>query len=286
MSAMRHLTTQLLSLLSRQKKIREPMTPKDDIVADEATTTDDFLGGAVKLIQPVDGYRVSMDTVLLAASIPAKRGDKVLEGGVGSAGAAICLAQRVPGVKLYGIEIQADMLALGKQNVVQNSLEKQVSLSEGCITDLSGPQSGYDHVMLNPPYLPAGKAIRPPSQSKGIAHMDGNASLKDWVRFAVHNAKQKGTVTIVHRADRLDELLAHLYRRVGELKILPLWPREGRSAKRVIVQGRKGVHGATSILPGLALHGDTERYTAEAHKILWHGEALDLKAFARTAQSS
>lgn len=262
------------------------MVPKDDIAVEAATTIDNFLGGAVKLIQPVAGYRVSMDTVLLAAAVPAAAGESVLEGGVGSGGAAICLAQRVPGVKVRGIEIQDDMLALGKQNVIQNCLETQVSLSEGCITDLSGPQSGYDHVMLNPPYLPAGKAIRPPSESKGIAHMDDSASLKDWVRFAVHNAKQKGTVTIVYRADRLDELIAHLYRRVGELKILPLWPRTGSPAKRVIVQGRKGVRGATSILPGLALHGDTERYTAEAHKILWHGEALDLKAFAHTAQSS
>ena len=258
------------------------MVPKDDTPAELTTTTDDFLGGAVKLIQPVDGYRVSMDTVLLAAAIPAKAGDSVLEGGVGSAGAALCLARRIPGVKVHGIEIQDDMLAYGTRNVAHNKLEEHVTVAKGCITDLSNPQSGYDHIMLNPPYLPAGKAIRPPSNSKGTAHMDESASLKDWVRFAVHNAKQKGTVTIIHRADRLDELMAYLYRRVGELKILPLWPRLGSPAKRIIVQGRKGVGGATSILPGLALHGETERYTAEAHKILWDGEALDFKAFART----
>jgi len=256
------------------------MIAKASVAAETEFTTDDFLGGAIELMQPVGGYRISMDTVLLAASIPAVAGERVLEGGVGSAGAALCLARRVDGISVLGIDIQDDMLALGNRNVAHNSLADRVTLVKANITDLSGPQSQYDHVMLNPPYLPAGKAIRPPSESKGIAHMDETASLKDWVRFAVHNAKQKGTITIIHRADRLDELVAHLYRRVGELQILPLWPRAGSTAKRVIVQGRKGVRGATNILPGLSLHGETERYTAEARKILWDGEALNLKAFA------
>jgi len=251
-----------------------------NISSDSIDTLDDFLGGTVKLIQPKDGYRVSMDTVMLAAAVPVRAGESVLEGGVGSAGAAICLARRVPGIHVHGIEMQEDMLAYGERNVVYNDLNEQIRLKKGCITDLSGPQSSYDHVMLNPPFLSAGKAVRPPEESKGLAHMDSSANLKDWLRFAVHYAKNGGTVTIIYRADRVDEVIAHLHRRVGELKIMPLWPRAGIAAKRVIIQGRKGMHGAASILPGLALHGDIDRYTPQAKKILWDGEALDLKAFA------
>jgi len=249
-------------------------------VDDESTSIDDFLGGAVRLIQPKQGYRVSMDTVMLAAAVPAVAGESVLEGGIGSAGAAICLARRVPGVTVHGIEMQDDMLSLAMRNVSHNDLEAYITIEKGCITNLSAPQSRYDHVMLNPPFLPAGKAVRPPAESKGLAHMDSAASLKDWVRFAVHNAKNGGTVTIVYRADRVDEVIAHLHRRVGELTIMPLWPRAGAAAKRVIIQGRKGRHGAAHILPGLVLHGDVDRYTSEAKKILWEGAALDLKAFA------
>jgi tRNA1(Val) A37 N6-methylase TrmN6 len=248
-------------------------------------TIDDFLGGCVRLIQPRAGYRVSMDTVMLAASIPARAGETVLEGGVGSAGASLCLARRVDGLQVKGIDIQSDMVALARKNIDLNGLSDRVSVQETSIKDLSGAQSQYDHIMINPPYLPAGKAICPPDDNKGQAHMDLNANLRDWIRFCVHYVKQKGTVTLVYRADRMDEVISYLYGRVGDLMIMPLWPRLGSKAKRVIIQGRKGMSGAVSMLPGLALHGDVARYTPEADEILRQGKALDLKAFARGEQS-
>ncbi len=247
----------------------------------QAVTVDDFLGGAIKLIQPKDGYRVSMDTVMLAASVPAKAGERVIEGGVGSAGAALCLARRVPGVQVFGLDIQDDMLAFAQRNIDHNQLGEQVQVVKGCITSRDIGEATFDHVMVNPPYLADGRGIRPPVESKGLAHMDSSAALVDWIKFCIHVVKNRGTVSIIYRADRVDEVIAHLHRRVGELKIMPLWPRLGAPAKRVIIQGRKGVHGAASILPGLALHGEVARYTREAEAILRDGAALDLKGFAR-----
>ncbi|MBL4836030.1 MAG: methyltransferase domain-containing protein [Kordiimonadaceae bacterium] len=234
----------------------------------------------MRLIQPKTGYRVSMDTVMLAASVPAVAGDKVLEGGVGTGGAALCLAKRVQGVLVEGIEQQDDMLLYANRNILFNGLANTVSVQKGDITDLSEGEGQYDHVMVNPPYLPDGTAIRPPVETKGLAHMDTTATLKDWMRFCVYKARNKGTITVIYRADRVDEVIAHLHRRVGELKIMPFWPRAGVPAKRVIIQGRKGMRGVASLLPGMALHSDTERYTPEAKQILWDGDALDLKAFA------
>ncbi len=252
----------------------------------DGETVDDFLGGAVKLIQPKNGYRVSMDTVMLAACVPAKAGERVIEGGVGSAGAALCLARRVPGVSVHGIDIQPDMLDFARRNIAYNGLEGQVTVAEGSITELKQEdEATFDHVMVNPPYLADGKGIRPPAETKGLAHMDLSAGVRDWVKFCIHLVKNKGTVSIIYRADRVDEVIAHLHRRVGELKIMPLWPRYGSPAKRVIIQGRKGMHGTASILPGLALHGEVERYTREAEEILRDGAALDLKAFAHPRQS-
>jgi tRNA1(Val) A37 N6-methylase TrmN6 len=243
----------------------------------EATSIDNFLGGAVKLIQPIDGYRVSMDTVMLAATVPAKTGEIVLEGGVGSGGAAVCLARRVPGVCVAGIDIQPEMIDLAQQNIEMNKLSDFVTVSQGCVTERTGREASFDHVMINPPYLAQGKAIRPPEQNKGLAHMESAANLSDWIKFSIFYAKNRGTISIVYRADRIDEVLAHLYRRVGDLRILPLWPRLGAPAKRVIIRGRKGVHGAAKLLPGLALHGEVDRYTEEARCILWDGEALSME---------
>lgn len=252
---------------------------------EQDVTEDDFLGGAVKLLQPREGYRVSMDTVMLAAAIPAEPSETVLEGGVGTGGAAVCLARRVSGLRVVGLDKQPAMLAFAQKNADRNGLSEFIELREACVTDLTGNQSTFDHVMLNPPYLPRGKGLRPPAESKGIAHMDTNATLKDWVRFAVHYCRQKGSITMIIRADRVDEVIAHMYGRVGDLMIMPLWPREGVPAKRVIIQGRKGAQGPATILPGIALHGEVERYTDVAKKILWDGEGLSLKGFAYGGQS-
>ncbi|WP_374764322.1 tRNA1(Val) (adenine(37)-N6)-methyltransferase [Yunchengibacter salinarum] len=241
-------------------------------------TMDAFLGGALHLEQPIDGYRVSMDTVMLAAAVPAQPGETVLEGGIGSGGAALCLARRVPDVRVHGIDVQQSMIDLATRNAQRNGLGHALTLALGDVADRSGAQSQYDHVMLNPPYLAHASAIRPPDRSKGMAHMESRAVLDDWLRFAVHYVRQKGSITLVYRADRLDEVLARLHGRVGAISVLPLWPRQGEAAKRVIIQGRKGARGGLTLLPGLALHGRTERYTPEAENILRKGAALDLAA--------
>ena len=82
----------------------------------DQTTTDDFLGGLVSVIQPRKGYRAGVDAVLLAASIPAKPGQQVLELGCGVGVASLCLAARVPDLTMTGVELQSDYAALALQN--------------------------------------------------------------------------------------------------------------------------------------------------------------------------
>ena len=247
-------------------------TPEDDA----NVSIDDFLGGVVRLIQPIDGYRISLDTVLLAASIPAKAGERVLDIGVGSGGAAICLAVRVPDVMVTGVDVQDAMIDLSRRNIALNCLQDQITVERATVIDRKCPEATFDHVMLNPPYLPAGKAIRPPETNKGLAHMEDSGTIKDWIMYAVHRAKIRGTISIVYRADRIDEVIAHMHRRIGDIKIYPFWPRAGQPAKRVIIQGRKGMHGAAALLPGLALHGEKERFSPAAEAILRDGQALNL----------
>ncbi len=263
----------------RQGDLGADFSPDPEAFHD-GMTVDDFLGGRIKLVQPQAGYRVSMDSVMLAACVPAKSGEQVIEGGLGSAGAALCLARRVPGVRIHGLEIQDMMIEAARRNIVYNDLADSVTVEHGNIAEPKGAAGRFDHAMINPPYLESGHAIRPPETNKGLAHMDHGVSLKNWINFCLYHVKYKGTISLVYRADRLDEVIARLHRRVGDLKILPLWPRLGEPAKRVILQGRKGTKGRAHLLPGLSLHGETERYTQEARKILWDGEHLNLKAFA------
>ncbi len=241
-----------------------------------ALTTDDLIGGKVHLLQPEKGYRVSMDTVLLAAAVPAKAGQRVLEAGTGSAGAALCVAHRCPDVEVVGLELQSAMAKLALKNIALNDMENRMSVVEGCVTtrpEELGLES-FDHVFANPPYLEHGSALRPPTDTKGIAHMDSTAKLKDWVKFCLAMVKKKGTLTFVFRADRLHDLLYLLQGKAGEVVLCPLWPRDGVPAKRVLIQAKKQLNGVLSLSAGIALHGKVDRYTSEAEAILRDGQAI------------
>ena len=250
-------------------------------------TVDDFLGGKVRLIQLKEGYRAGMDAVLLAASIPALEGERVLDIGAGTGSVAICLARRCQGVTVDGLEIQDSLVLLAEKNIALNGLAGKVAIHQGSVVGdpESIPENFYHHVFANPPYLEGGQAIAPPAKSKGIAYVEGEAALEDWVKFALSKVKNKGTLTFIFRADRMHEICRHLYGRAGELVIFPLWPRVGQPAKRVIIRARKGLHGGTTIAPGLVLHGTEERYSAGAEAVLREAKMIDLAQYHRAKKA-
>jgi tRNA1(Val) A37 N6-methylase TrmN6 len=237
------------------------------------TTEDRLLGGRVRLLQPAEGYRAAVDPVLLAASVRAGEGEHVLDLGCGAGAAALCLLARLPGVRVTGLEVQPELAALARANATLNGAGFEVA--EGSLLappPLLGP---FDWVMTNPPYLEAGRSSAPPLASKSIANVEGEVSLTAWVKAAVKLLKPKGRLAVVHRADRLADLLAALQGRgVGELRILPLWPKAGRPAGRVVVTARKGVRSPLELLSGLVLHREDGAYTDEAEAVLRGGGVL------------
>lgn len=246
-----------------------------EAVTDKA---DSLLGGQIGLYQPRGGYRVAVDPVLLAASVPAASTERLLDIGTGTGAAALCFAHRAPGAQVTGLELQADMTALARRNVELNDMKGRVAILEGDLLrpprELEG--GGFDHVIANPPYLPAHRADPPPDGSKAAANVEGEAALADWADFAIRMAKPKGGVTFIHRADRLDELLALFQGRAGGIVVFPLWPKKGREAKRILVRARPGVKTPMRLSAGLVLHEEDGGYSKDALSILRDGEALSL----------
>src|SRR6202035_3823989 len=109
----------------------------------------------------------------------------------------------------------------------------------------------------------AGTATPPPDPARAAAHVESAADLQAWLRFALVMARPKGTITLIHRADRLDAILAELTGRTGEIVVFPLWPGAGKPAKRVIIRARKGVATPTRLAAGLVLHYAGGRHTAQ-----------------------
>lgn len=237
-----------------------------------------LLGGRVTLFQPVDGYRAAIDPVLLAAAVPAQAGQAVLELGCGTGAALLCLAMRVPGLAVTGLEIQKVAADLARQGAVISGLGPRITVVDGDVADLPAllRANSFDHVLANPPFWPDGAHTRSPSPHKAASHGEGQGDVGGFVRAALRLLKSRGTLTLIYPAERLDHLLSLLPGRFGDVRVLPLWPRAGTPAKRVIISARRDARGPLVLLPGLVLHGDGQGFTPAAEAILRDAAALAL----------
>lgn len=248
----------------------------------EATiTTDGLLDGRVHLLQPAEGYRVAIDPVLLAAAVPAGSGESVLDAGMGTGAAALCLATRVLDCAIVGIERTRPLQRLASRSVELNGMTGRI---DPVLGDIAHPPPRltagvFDHVMTNPPFLSAATTTPPPAAGRASAHVESDLDLAGWIAACLRMLRPKGTLTLIHRADRLDDILAALSGRSGDIVVFPLWPNAGaKAAKRVIVQARKGMHGPLLLVRGLVLHYLDGSYTPAADAVLRRGEGLHLRS--------
>lgn len=229
----------------------------------------------VRLLQPTDGFRTSLDSVMLAAACPAQGSETLLDLGCGVGGAGFCVLVRVPGTHLTGADIQPDHIDLAVQNIALNNMEGRAAFVTGDIRALNIKE--FNHVICNPPYLDAGTHTPSPSAPKATAlyHADEDISVKDWVDAGFRNLKNGGSFTIIHRADHTDKIIQSFGKKFGAVEVIPLWPRTGETAKRVIIRALKNRKTPAKIHAGLVLHNVDGSYTEAADKILRGGEAID-----------
>jgi tRNA1(Val) A37 N6-methylase TrmN6 len=236
-------------------------------------TEDRLLGGRVVLRQPREGLRAGHDAVLLAAAVPASPGDHVLEIGCGSGAAFLCLAARVPGLVVTAVEREPELAALARENASLNGLAHRVTVIEGDIADpgLRRALPRVAHGFANPPFWAGGSA--PPGALRRAATHTGSP-LAAWAACLASAVRHRGSATLILPASRMaDGLRALGEAGFGSPALLPLWPRAGQPAKRVILGARRGGKGPDRVLPGLALHdGATDGAAAAA--ILRNGAAL------------
>lgn len=231
-----------------------------------------LLGGRVRLRQPAKGYRAGMDAALLAATVAAKAGERVVEAGCGAGAVLMQIAARRPGVRLVGLERDPALAALARENAALNGADAEVIEGDVAAGFRALGLAPFDHAVSNPPFFDDPGALRAPAEGKRGAWM-ADDGLGAWTRFLLKAVREGGTITVIHRADRLDDLLAGLGATAGSFAVRPVHAFADEPAKRVLVRAVKTGKAPLRLLPALVLHDrGGGKHTAEAEAVL-RGEA-------------
>ena len=237
-------------------------------------TEDAVLNGRVRLRQAAAGYRAGMDAALLAATCDAGPKERVIEAGCGVGGALLAAATRRAGARFVGLERDLAAVDLARSNVALNALENRVEIVSGDVERgfraLDLPV--FDAVISNPPFFDDPAALRAPTPEKSGAWM-ADGGLAAWTVFCLKAVREGGTITLIHRADRLADILGLLAPKAGSFRIRPVAPFADAPAKRVIVRAIKTGKAPLVLLPPLVLHEREESAHSAAAEAILRGDA-------------
>jgi tRNA1(Val) A37 N6-methylase TrmN6 len=246
-------------------------------------TDDAALGGRLRLRQPARGHRFGHDAILLAAACPGQDGETAVDLGAGVGAAGLALAQRVAGLTVHLVEIDAELARLAAENAERNGLAARVrvhALDVGARpADFAGAglkAQTVDRVLMNPPFHRAGHAQASPDARRRIAHVAAPGALATWLGTAARLLRPGGTLVLIHHADGLAEVLGLLEPAFGAVAVQPVHSKPGTAAIRVLVRAVSASRAPLAVLPGLILNGPDGRPTAEAEAVLRQGAILPL----------
>ena len=247
---------------------------------EEENSQDAFLGGRLRLMQPYNGFRSGVDSVLLAASIDAKPGNIVLDLGSGVGTVLLCLMTRVSKLQGFGIEIQEESYSLALKNAEINKLEAKFFLGDFKANSKDINQKQFDHIFFNPPYYKEQAYKKSNNNNKNISNMEKENVLEGMLKFSLKRCKPFGQITLINRPARLGAILSILETKAGDIKILPIVSSNCGSALRVIVTAKKSAKGDTKLLNSLQLFNESKElgkhFSLQVQEILAGAKSLKL----------
>jgi tRNA1(Val) A37 N6-methylase TrmN6 len=218
---------------------------------------DQFMEGRLKLIQSRDGYRFSIDAVLLSEFVTVKPGDVVVDLGTGCGVILLILLLTKPARHAFGIEIQKELAAQASRNALLNGFEDKMEVILGDIKNLPLAGEIADVVVCNPPYRKARSGRINPDQRRAIARHEILASIDDILRSARKLLRKKGRLSIIYPSVRLVDILVRMRRfDLEPKKVRIIYPSLQSAAGLTLVEALLGGKPGLEILPPLIDQGN------------------------------
>ena len=242
-----------------------------DLLDSTVETVDGILANRLRIIQKKRGYRFSVDALLIAHFTDLRDGDDLIDLGTGSGIIALILAQRFRCGRVLGIEIQDELVAIAKRNVILNGLAGRIEVRRGDVRfpdTFCGPQS-FSAAVFNPPYRRLRSGRTNPDPEKAVARHEIEGTVADFLTAAVYALRPEGRVYAIYPAVRMAELIARMRECRMEPKRLQLvHSRLDGEGEFVLVEGVKGGREGLNVAPPLFIHQDAGGYTPEMAEIL------------------
>ncbi len=237
----------------------------------EELTLDSLRRFDLAIAQPRQGYRFSLDALLLADFVACADDARLADLGTGCGVIPLVLCRRLPGATALGFDSNGDMARLAAENARRNGLEQRVAFVEQDILELRRhyPVSSFDGVTANPPFRTPRSGRTSPRAGRDMARHESTAGMADFLAMAKYLVRPGGRIWFVHLPDRLAEFIhgaAGL--NLSLLRLRMVHPNPGSPARIFLAELAKGRKGSTIVLPPLLVRGQDGGYTAEAGRIL------------------
>jgi len=246
-----------------------------DINLNDNEVIDDLQYKGLKLIQKNDGFKFGIDAVILSHFLDVKKNDNIIDLGTGTGIISILLAGKTEAKSITGLEIQPDMAEMANRNVLLNSLEERVKIVCGDIRE-SVERFGcskFNGVVTNPPYMSVGRGLVNPSDTKSIARHEILCTLEDIIRVSSKLLVPGGQFAMVHRPQRLVDILFLMRQYKIEPKFLRfVHPSPYKRANLVLVKGFRGGNPELKMMEPLYVYDENGRYSKEIDDIYHRGE--------------
>lgn len=224
---------------------------------------DDLQINNLRLKQDKELFCFGTDAVLLANFAAPKKNADILDIGTGNGIIPVLLSAKCHAKKITAIEIQEKCASLARENVEMNSLSSLIEIVTGDINDKTILSSEFDYITCNPPYKKNGSGIKNPSSAVAIARHEITCTLKGIISRASSLLKDKGKLAMVHKPERLSEIIYLMKTNRIEPKRLQLvYPKENDAPCLILIEGAKNGGEELKILPPLYIYDKNGNYTA------------------------